>query len=343
MTVDNEARPGRNVVVFGATGNVGSALLRALSINPEIAQITGVARRPPRDPAASPGGARIRWRALDIGADDLDVVAGADAVVSLAWRIQPSRDEAAMRRTNVIGTSRVAAAVAEHRVPALVYASSVGAYAPRSKDIVTDESWPATGIESSTYSRHKAEVEALLDRFERDQPHVRVVRLRTSLVFQRGAASQIHRLFLGRLLPWHLPRPLRIVPQLANLRFQATHADDVADAYVRAITADVSGAFNVAADPVLTPDLIAEAVGGRTLAVPERLVRAAAAASYRLRLQPSEPGWFDMATQTPVMDSNRARAELGWTPARSSTDALTELLDGIGAGAGDATVPLQPR
>ena len=82
------------VVVFGATGNVGSALVRALSADPNVTEIVGVARRRPPNPATAPGGHRVEWHSLDIGCDALDVVASADVVVSLAWRIQPSRDEA---------------------------------------------------------------------------------------------------------------------------------------------------------------------------------------------------------------------------------------------------------
>ena len=83
-------------------------------------------------------------------------------------------------------------------MPALVYASSVGAYSPGPKDRRVDESWPTAGIESSFYSRHKAEVERLLDRFERETPSVRVVRLRPALIFKREAASGIRRLFAAR-------------------------------------------------------------------------------------------------------------------------------------------------
>ena len=167
--------------------------------------------------------------------------------------------------------------------------------------------------------------------------------MRTSIVFQRSAASEIHRIFLGRLLPWHLPRPLRLVPRLEQLRFQAAHADDVAAAYRLAILSEASGAFNVAAEPVLTPTVIARAVRGRTVPLPQAALRAAMAATYRLRLQPSEPGWLDMATNTPVMDTRRANEELGWTPRLSSLDALIELLDGIADGAGDTTMPLHSR
>ena len=206
----------------------------------------------------------MRWHAADISRDPLDFVAGADAVVHLAWLIQPSRGEHEMRSTNVDGTRRLVDEVIAHGVPSLVYASSVGTYASAPKDTPLDESWPATGVPTSTYSRHKAEVEAMLDVIEHDHPGLRLVRLRTSLVFQRAAASEVHRLFLGRLMPWHLPRPLRIVPGLRRLVFQATHADDIASAYVQALTRDVSGPFNIAAEPALTPQVIAEAVGGRS-------------------------------------------------------------------------------
>ncbi|HEY4608582.1 MAG TPA: NAD-dependent epimerase/dehydratase family protein, partial [Ilumatobacteraceae bacterium] len=290
------------VVVVGATGNVGTALMKKLAAEPRIKSLVGVARRLPSadllhlDP-------KVSWDVADISSDALGVLQGADVVVHLAWMIQPSRDEPVMLGTNVTGTGRLLDAIAAFAVPAFVYASSVGTYAEGPKDRRTDESWSTAGVPTSVYSRHKARVESMLDRFEQEHPSVRVVRMRTSLVFQRSAASEIHRLFLGRLLPWHLPRALRVVPRMDRLVFQATHADDIADAYVQAVLRDVSGPFNIAAEPVLSPAVIAEALGGRAIPVPPSLARWAAQASYQLRLQPSEPGWLDMALQTPLMDT----------------------------------------
>ena len=103
------------------------------------------------------------------------------------------------------GSARVFRAAADAGVASLVYASSVGAYSPGPKDRRVDESWPANGITSSFYSRHKAAVEKLLDRFEREHPQVRVVRLRPGLIFKREAASGIRRLFAGPFLPSPLP------------------------------------------------------------------------------------------------------------------------------------------
>lgn len=106
---------------------------------------------------------------------------------------------------------------------------------------------------------------------------------------------------------------------------------------------DVRGAFNIAAEPVLTPRVIADTVGGRLVPLPPQLLRAAADVTFRLRLQPTEPGWIDMGVGVPMMDTSRARRELGWREEVSATTALAELFDGISQGAGTTTPPLHPR
>src|SRR5213075_1528842 len=102
--------------------------------------------------------------------------------------IQPSRDERITHTVNVEGSARVFEAAADAGVGALVYASSVGAYSPGPKNRLVDESWPTEGIPTSFYARHKAEVEGLLDHFQREHPEVRAVRLRPGLIFKREAA-----------------------------------------------------------------------------------------------------------------------------------------------------------
>jgi UDP-glucose 4-epimerase len=133
------------------------------------------------------------------------------------------------------------------------------------------------------------------------------------------------------------------VPDDPRLVFQAVHSLDVGDAYRLAVKGDARGAFNIAADPVLDPERLASMLGARRVRVPGRALRAAAAATWRLRLQPSEPGWVDMALNVPVMDCTRAREELGWRPRHTSVEALRELIEGIRDGAGIDTPPLAPR
>ena len=329
------------VVVVGASGNVGTSLLRSLAAEPAVDSVLGIARRIPETKFP-----KTEWRAADISRSPLrPLFQDADAVVHLAWLIQPGRDEQRLHQVNVEGSGRVFRAVAAAGVPSLVYASSVGAYAPGPKDRAVDESWPTTGIGSSFYARHKAEVERLLDRFEDEHPATRVVRLRPGLIFKREAASGIRRLFAGPLLPNFLVqrRLIPVVPAHERLVFQAVHSYDVGDAYRLALVNEgARGPFNVAAEPVLDPDELARTLGARKVRVPRALLRGGAALSYGLRLQPSEPGWVDMALAVPVMDTTRARTELGWRPQRSSSEALLDLLEGMREGAGLDTPPLEP-
>lgn len=136
------------------------------------------------------------------------------------------------------------------------------------------------------------------------------------------------------------PRFIPVVPDLDGLRFQAVHSLDVGHAFALAATRDVRGAFNVAADPVLTPAELGRLLQARTVRVPVGAVRAAAEWSWKLRLQPSPPGWLDLALGVPLMDCARARAELGWTPRRGAGEALLELLAGMHEHAGLPTPPL---
>jgi nucleoside-diphosphate-sugar epimerase len=328
------------VVVVGATGNVGTSVVPTLLADPDVTEVVGVARRRPSLELP-----RLTWEAADITHDDLvPIFRDADVVVHLAWAIQPSHDEQAMARTNVHGSWRLFDAVARAGVRSLVYASSVGAYTDGPKDRHVDESWPIGGIETSFYSRHKATVERMLDRFEVDHPYIRVVRLRPALIFKEGQASEARRFFLGPFVPGVLLRPdlLPVLPDIAGLRFQAVHTDDVADAYRRAIVGDARGPFNIAAPPDLDLRAIAHEIDARTVPVPVAVVRAVMRLTWRLHLQPTPVGWLEMGMRLPQLATSRAERELGWTPTRSALDAVRDLLTGIGTGKGERTPPLEP-
>lgn len=338
------------VVVVGQTGNVGTALLRALADEPEVSSLLGVARRLPDRTAAPYRDAA--WAAADLAGEDGEVVErltglfrGADAVVHLAWLIQPNRDRGLLRTVNVEGTRRVARAVVAAGVPHLVVASSVGVYSPVDDDVPRTEDWPADGVPTSHYSVDKAAQEDVLDELERAHPEVTVARLRTALVFQGDAGAEVTRLFVGRVVPvglLQLGRP-PLLPLPAGLRLQAVHADDAADAYRRVLLRRAGGAFNVAADDLLRGADVARLVDhGRLVEVPPAAVRAAVSLGYAARVVAADPGWVDMAMGAPVMDTTRAVTELGWTARTSAADALQEVVRGMAEGRGLGSAPLRP-
>lgn len=341
------------VAVVGATGNAGTAVLRALQQRSEVTSVRGIARRLP-DESADPY-AQADWISIDIGAavETVDATSrlteafsGVDAVIHLAWLIQPNSHRDLLRRVNVEGTRTVARAAAAAGVGTLVVASSVGAYSPSPGREAREETWPTEGVRTSHYSVDKVAQERVLDEVEVAHPQLTVTRLRPALIFQGDAASEIQRYFLGRWVPVQLLGARRppLLPVPRGLRIQVVHADDVAAAYAAAAVAGRSGAFNICADDVLGVQELADIVGhGRFFELPVPMVRAAVSAGHRAGLLAADPGWLDMGMNAPVMDSSRATAELGWRPHRSAADSVAELLEGMIAGVGAGSVPLRPR
>ncbi|MFF4272666.1 SDR family oxidoreductase [Streptomyces sp. NPDC001536] len=331
------------IVVTGATGNVGTSVVRLLSEDPEVDSVLGLARRVPE---WSPP--KTQWSAVDLSSEQADLgkeFAGADAVVHLAWAFQPTHDPAATWRTNVLGSIRVFEAVAAAGVPALVHASSVGAYSPGPKDEAVDESWPTHGWPDAAYCREKAYLERTLDIFERDHAEVRVVRMRPAFLFKRESASEQRRIFGGRFLPGPLARPelLPFLPDIPGLRVQALHTDDAAKAYRLAIHSDLRGAFNLAAEPPVDAELLGEMLGTRRVRLPRTAARSALAAAWGLHLLPASPHLFDAVLRLPLMDCTRARTELRWNPEHTANEVLEEFLKGFQQGAGASTEPLRGR
>lgn len=84
----------KRIVITGAGGNLGTALLRRLARDDTDYDIAGIARRAPRpDGAYRP----VDWHQLDLAdpgaeAELHSVFRGADCVVHLAWGFQPTRN-----------------------------------------------------------------------------------------------------------------------------------------------------------------------------------------------------------------------------------------------------------
>ncbi len=336
------------VVVTGASGNLGTALLRRIVGEHEV---VGVVRRPPEGGEPYEG---VRWHALDLGDPGAtsalrEAVEGADAVVHLAWLFQPSHDTDYLERVGVGGSRAVVAAARRAGVRHLVHLSSLGAYSPGPDDRRVDESWPTGGVSSLAYSRHKVAVERLLDEVERDEAdrpageRMRVARMRPGIVLQGAAGSALLRYGLPSWVPSGVVRHVPVLPLDRSLVFQAVHTDDVADAIVRALEQRAEGAFNLVADPPVTRDLVAGVLGARAVHLPYPVLRAAVAASWQARLQPLDPGWVDLAFAVPLLDASRAHDLLGWRPRVDARAALAEAVAGMGAGAGTTSPVLRPR
>ena len=340
------------IVVTGLSGNLGTALLRRLftatgttaPVGAGDHEVVGVCRRPPSGEPYQ----LAEWVGLDLASDEAqtrlwEVFQGADAVVHLAWDFQPSHRVEYLHKVAVEGTRAVLAAADAAGVPHLVHLSSLGAYSPGPKDRAVDESWPTEGIDSLAYSIEKVAAERLLDDDEAGSGRMLITRIRPALVVQGDAGSAILRYGTPAFLPGQALALLKLLPVDRDLVIQAVHSDDVADALVRVLDQRAGGAFNLAADPPLTRDRIAEALGARPVHLPRQVLRTATALGWRTHLQPLDPGWIDLAFAVPLLDSGRARRELGWEPRYDAVTALAELIAGMREQRGTASPVLRPR
>ena len=306
-----------------------------------------------RPSSASHAGARPRAcrsrpsHARDIATDDLhEAVAGADAVVHLAWEIQPSRDRGRLWRTNVLGTRRVIDAVIETGVPRLVMASSIGVYSPGPKDRLVDETWPRAGIGASTYSVHKAAAERLLDAAEvrhpraaRD-PHAAGADLPASLRDRaapavRGAARA------GAAPP---PGPAAAVPRRSRSALPGgARARRCRGLPARGALAD--GRRRVQRRRRARPRHADDRGVARRANRATSRARSHAARSARPTrcgcTRASRAGSTSASTR-PLVSSERIRDELGWHARRSALETINEVIDGLADGAGAGTAPLAP-
>jgi nucleoside-diphosphate-sugar epimerase len=325
------------VVVTGATGNVGTAVVAALAADPAVSEVIGIARRVPEVRPA-----KTRYVEGDVAEDDLvPHLRGVDALVHLAWMFQPTHQPQVTWQANAVGSARLFEAAAAAGVGAIVYASSVGAYSPGQGRV--DESWPTHSLPTAGYGREKAYVERVLDAFEAHHRGIRVVRLRPAFIFQHAAATEQRRIFVGPFLPNSVLRRgrLPVLPWPKGLSFQALHARDAGEAYRLAVTnPEARGAYNLAAEPVIDAEAMAGLLGAKPMSVPGMVAHAALAGLWRLHAVPAEPALLDLVLGLPLLDTTRIRDELGWEPTVSSVDAMREALDGIVDHAGGKTPPL---
>lgn len=317
---------GLTVAVTGPTGEIGISTVRALERMPEVEHIIGMARRP-FDPAAH-GWTKTVYRQGDIlDRDAVDaLVTDADVVVHLAFVIMGSREESA--RVNLQGTCNVfEATVKAARPQRLVYTSSVAAYGyhPHNPALITEDV-PTRGTPEHYYSEQKAALEAALADITAGSD-LKVYVLRPCIVAGPKAPA------LADAMPWsHGPGLLRtavrtvmVVPD-PGTPLQLVHHDDVAAAIALAvITSAPPGAYNIAADGVVTVSEVVSAFGGHAVRVPHLLASAASEVLARLPFVPAMAEWLHTMRAPVIMDTTKAATLLEWTPAYSSAETLDAL------------------
>lgn len=324
------------VAVTGPTGEIGISFIEALERHPDVARVRAMARRP-FDPADH-GWSKTDYRRgdiLDRSAVD-DLVTGADAVVHLAFIVVDASDGS--EDINIEGSRTVFDATVAAGVPRLVYTSSVAAYGYGGVDGLLTEDLPTRGTEQHAYSRQKAAVEQVLAESLAGAESTRAWVFRPCIVAGPQAPALLNQLPYVQLDPW-LPGPLkRALTALPGVRpvlpdhgvpFQLVHHDDVAAALVAVVVGDAEpGVYNLAADGEVTASDLARELGWHSVPVPGVGVTVAAKVLAHVPGFSSQAGWLEALRTPMLMDTSRARDQLGWTPAYDARQTLTALVAG---------------
>jgi nucleoside-diphosphate-sugar epimerase len=336
--VNEDSRAPLTVAVTGPTGTLGFGLVPLLQREDQVERIIGIARRP-FDPA-SHGWDKMEYRRGDVRSVDAleEALSGAEVVVHLAFMITGAASRESIRAINVEGTLNAFRAAAASGAKRFVYASSVAAYGfHRDNPVGMTEDWPVRPAAHLFYAQEKAELEGLLDDEARSHPELGLYMVRPPIVLGPHAVGakdvlpDVLNPVAGRLadlvrggvgLPIPVPVP--------DLPVQFIHEDDVGQALLLCVLGTgPPGAYNIAGDGVLSAPEIARELGLLPLPVPGGPVQSAARAIAALPSLPGAPpvaGWAEALSHPSIMDTARARRELGWAPRYTGMEALQDTL-----------------
>ncbi len=322
------------VAVTGPTGTFGSGLVPLLQDDERIARIVGIARRP-FDPAER-GWTKMEYRRGDVRDPDAlaEAFAGVDVVVHLAFLITGNASRETTRAINVDGTLNVFRAAAAAGARRFVYASSVAAYGfhPDTPELV-DEEWPVRPAARLFYAQEKAELEDLLTTQAVGAPDMALYMLRPPVVVGPnvvggkdvlpGPLAPLGRALFSR--PRRLPVPVPMA--VPALPLQLIHEEDVGRALqLCVVAAGPPGAYNIAGDGVLTAADVAREFGAIPLPLPAAPAQFAARAVARLPFLLPAAEWVEAASRPVIMDTAKAREQLGWEPRFTGLEALRDTL-----------------
>jgi UDP-glucose 4-epimerase len=295
-------------LITGGSGYIGGRLIDELSTREETELIVDLDVRPPTR----------QWPKTEFVKGDVrDRVAikrlmekhQIEALVHLAFILNPIRDEAKMYDVDVNGTQAVLQAAAEAEVKQVLVTSSAtayGAFPDNPKPIAED--WPVRGAPDFSYARHKADSDRVCQLWAADHPDRVMTIVRPSIVFGPNVDNYIVRSFENN----------PFVPVLDGVEeeFQLVHEDDVASALIALIDAKAGGAFNLAGDGTMTWRQSAEMIGKKARSVSLKNMKRLNAAMWRLHVPRTEspPGNLDFIRYPWVVSTEKLKSTTGWEP-----------------------------
>ena len=301
-------------VVTGGAGYIGTRLVEQLVERDDTERVVIADVRPPR--SFRP---KAEYQPLDVrddqGARELLERERPDALVHLAFILNPMHDENAMYEIDVGGTHNVLEAASAAGTEHVLVTSSTSAYgAFPDNPVPIDEEWPVRGVPDFEYARDKAEADRLCQLWALRHPDRTMTIARPCIVFGPNVDNFIVRL-------WTKAPFLTDMGNLDQVT-QFVHEDDLVEALVALLSGSHGGAFNIAGDGTMTYRETAETIGLKTRRMPFALARSLAAATWKLHMSETPPGQVRFAVHPWVVSNEKLKRETGWQPRHTTRETF---------------------
>ena len=293
-------------LITGGSGYIGSRLVELLSRRDDTETVVICDVRPPRVH-------RPRTEFVKLDVRDREAVRNAlersraDALVHLAFLLDPIHDESLMYDIDVNGTHNVLEAAAAAGTQQVLVTSSAVAYGafPDNPEPLT-EADPVRGVASYSYARDKTESDRLCQLWAERHPDRTMTIVRPCIVLGPNVDNSLVRLWTKAPAAWDFGG-------LDN-DVQFVHEDDVVEAISRLLDGKHAGAYNVAGDGLMTYRECAELIDLPVRKIPVKALRALARASWKVRLAEAPPGQIEFGLYPWIVSNEKLKTTLGWGP-----------------------------
>ena len=300
------------VAITGAAGYLGSRLIERLEGCDGVSYVLATDIRVP----GTTYGERTEFVRLDVTEPFPTLLArhDIDAVIHLAYILNPGRQRAEASKVNVLGTEHLLEACRNSNVAHVIYLSSTSVYGAHTDnpEFLTEED-PVRPISGFQYSEDKVAAERRLTAFAEESSTASVTILRGCPVMGPRADNFIASAF-------HKP----VLPRVgdADPPMQFTHEDDLMDVIVKCLVTRTAGIYNVAGNGTIRWTEMAQIMGRRMMRLPPVAWRSLTSLAWNLGLQSDSPACgLDFIRYRWTASTDKLKRDLGVSLTYTSSEA----------------------
>ena len=299
------------VAITGVSSKLASDIVPLLEKDDEISEILGIDLVKP-----SFNSSKIIFKKRDVRDKQIsEDLKGYDAIIHLAFIVLSIKSEMEAYSININGSKNIFDCAIKAGVKRIVHASSVAAYGafPENPVPMTEECPIRIMKNTFYYNETKYRVEKILDKIEKENPDVKISRLRPHIFLSPLEDNALG----GRITEKN------VYGFYPGMLWQYVWAEDVAQAFYLALKKGAHGAFNLGADNPISSSEIATRLNKRLKIFPYTIIHSLVSLTHALRLQYQlDPGWLRIARYPIIVDSSKAKEILGWRPKYDTLGAI---------------------